>query len=900
MNDSTADTLPKHFEFATREREIYTAWERSGVFAPENLGSTTKGTFTICMPPPNANGELHIGHCYGFTVMDILGRFHRALGEAVLLLPGKDHAGIQTQVVFEKKLKSEGIDFTKLPVDDLYKRCYDFCIDRSQYMRDQERSLGLTADWSKELFTLDPALTEVIYDTFIRLWNDKLVYRGNRIINWSVFSQTGISDVEVEYKEAKGSLWYICYPLADGPAKSGRTITLKSGKEIAIGSPGIFTATTRPETMLGDTALAVHPEDDRYQQFIGKHVRVPLIGRAIPVIADERVDPKYGTGVIKVTPAHDFLDYEIGQSHKLEAIQVVGKDGKMTPASGPSYQGLKIEDCRKKVVQDLEAAGLLLDIEEIQHKVPIGERGKDIIEPLISDQWFLAVDAPGNSLKQRALELIKSGKINIFPSRFGVLFEQWLENLRDWNISRQLWWGHRMPVWYGPDGQTYVGKSAPQGSGWTQETDTFDTWFSSGQWAFSTLARQGLLDFDAPQKSRYFPSHTMVMGRDILLFWACRMLLLTTYRMGDVPWKNIYFTGLIRDEHGQKMSKSKGNGVEPKEIVAQFGTDALRLGLVIGASPGNDLSIGTKKIEGYSKFINKLWNAAKLIELKLSNQPTVKDLTERDLKFTSPTANWMFAQLEQVRANVTAKLKSYDLSIAADELYNFTWQIYCDWYLEFMKALLDSDDMATRVEVQRATLVSFRALLTMLHPFIPFVTEELYLHIAGRCVPGLQDSPALISRRWPENLGTFSRPTSIDEACQIINSIRSVKAALGIQHKQIRVALSNALGSEEALLVRSVARVEIVGPSAIPEDKQLKKPYQGGVITCEVDERDKYRKRLEQDLETNQKIVATLESKLAGTFATLAKPDVVALERERLTAAKFIVGSIQEELKYFT
>jgi valyl-tRNA synthetase len=885
-----ASALDKHFDFGARESQISALWEHHAIGQP---ASNDRPVFNIAMPPPNANGELHLGHSFGYTVMDILGRFHRLLGERVLLLPGKDHAGIQTQVVYEKKLKTEKVDTSGLSREELFERCYDFCIDRAQYMRAQEKTVGLSADWSRELFTLDPRLSDIVFETFERMWRDGLIYRGKRIINWSVFSQTAISDVEVEYKEQDGGLWFIAYPfVTPPPSLPTHELTLPSGEKIPVGARGMITATTRPETMLGDTALAVHPEDPRYRDLIGRTVRVPLVNREIPIIGDKRVDPTYGTGVVKVTPAHDFLDYDIGRDHELPMIQVIGKDGKMTPEAGAAFAGLTTTAAREAVIQRLTEEGRLVDTATMKHKVPIGERGKDIIEPLISEQWFVNVDKPGNSLKGRALELIRSGKIKVYPARFQVLFEQWLENLRDWNISRQIWWGHRLPVWYRRAGETeevHVGRTSP-GPGWEQDTDTFDTWFSSGQWAFSTMAAHGLVDLDAkPPTSPFFPTHTMVMGRDILFFWACRMLLLTTYRVGDVPWRNIFFTGLIRDEHGQKMSKSKGNGIEPNEMISKFGADALRLALVMGASPGNDINLGPKKIEGYSKFINKVWNAAKLVELKVGHLPPLGDTPA---SITLQANRWIMVELARVHGVVTAKLHEYEISIAADELYNFVWSTFCDWYLEIMKVWVEAGSPEEVREVQWTATTVLRAALTMLHPFIPFVTEEIHQRL-GFLRTG---TTPLATAAWPAPPVAPPIDGTLPVVTEIVSAIRSVKAALVIPHKEIRVAVSGEFNREANLLISQLARVTFVPAAEIAPELALRRPYSGGVIVCEVEGKENYRKRLEKDLATNRGIIESLDKKLSGAFATQAKPEIVEKERERLTQARQATAALEAEL----
>jgi valyl-tRNA synthetase len=893
--DASKPTLPpsaltKHFEFRDREAELYRIWEESGAFSPEKARDPKLPVFNIAMPPPNANGELHLGHSYGYTIMDIFGRFNRLKGAPVLLLPGKDHAGIQTQVVFEKKLQNEKVDIRSIPTSDLFERCYAFCTDRAQYMRAQEKRLALSADWSRELFTLDPRLTDIIYETFEMMWRDGLVYRGNRIINWSVFSQTGISDVEVEYKEQDGSLWFIRYPFADAmEGGSNQEIKLPSGKLVSISAGGLIVATTRPETMLGDTALVVHPEDERYQSLVGKSVIVPLVNRRIRIIADKRVDPTFGTGVVKVTPAHDFLDYDIGQDHKLEIVSVIGKNGKMTEAAGAEFAGLSISKCREAVIAKLTESGALIDEMKMKHKVPIGERGKDTIEPLISEQWWVNVDKPGNSLKGAALELLRSGKVKIYPARFQTLFEQWLENLRDWNISRQLWWGHRLPVWYKEkDGkqEIYVGRTAPKEDGWVQDKDTFDTWFSSGQWAYSTMSAQGLVDLKVGN-SKHFPTHTMVMGRDILFFWACRMLLLTAYRLKEVPWKNIFFTGLVRDEHGQKMSKSKGNGIEPNKVIEKFGTDALRLALVMGGTPGNDINFSERKVEGYSKFINKLWNAAKLLEMKVAEH--VPQAMPKSI--TAAPNRWILNELQRVHKVVTTQLEQYEPSIAADELYTFSWSVYCDWYLEMLKIIVEKGDATARAESAWTALFTFRSILTMLHPFVPYVTEELFQKL-----PFVKDGALLCTREWNVGIPAVAPAETIATVIDAVTGIRSVKAALMIPLQRIRAALPTTLDAESTHLIAELAKVDLVAEAAIPENLALRKPVACGIVVCEVEGKENYRLRLEKDLGTNKALATELETKLAGSFATQAKPDLVEKERERLVQAKRMATDLEREL----
>lgn len=924
---SPSRSLPKFFDFASREAQLYEVWEKSGVFKPES-NPTSTSAFSIALPPPNANGELHLGHCFGETIIDVLGRFHRLRGEKVLLIPGKDHAGIQTQVVYEKLLRKEGIDPTQLTSEELYRRCYEFCINRSSYMRAQEKMLGLSADWDRELFTLDSRLSDVIFDTFKKLWEEGLVYRGTRIVNWSVLCQTSISDVEVEYKDTEGGFWFIRYPLE----KSGKEIrsthrfsfdevvkgegaslltstkhdTLAIGEIVEVEGQevshfavykiardatvllplyviegALIAGTTRPETMLGDTALAVHPKDPRYTQYVGEVVQVPLTGRSVKVIADARVDPLFGTGVVKVTPAHDFTDFDIGQDHTLEILQVIGKDGRMTESAGPEFFGLTASECRLKVTELLQEKGYLHAQMIINHKVPVGERGKDVIEPLLSQQWFLAVDSLGNSLKQRALDMLRSGKITVYPSRASRLIEQWLVNLRDWNISRQLWWGHRIPVWY-RDAEVVVSKEKPEGEGWVPESDTFDTWFSSGQWPFSTAMALGLMEGDM------FPTHTMVMGRDILFFWACRMLLLTTYRMEDLPWKNIFFHGLVLDEHGQKMSKSKGNGIEPKYLVDKYGTDALRLALLLGTTSGNDLRLHEKKVEGYSKFINKLWNAAKLIELKTGGAPTT-----RPHSLSLASSRWILSELKRCHAQVSALLSQYEISMAGEHLYSFIWGEFCDWYLEMCKVLLEHMNPQEQEEVRYVVVEVLEQILILLHPFAPFVTEEIYQSLECFRGRGLL-AAGRWERAWALEIDSQAK-SSLDDVKEFVSSIRSVKSALNITHKVIPSILPCELPREETILVERLARV-MTAVDKIDEAKLLRKPTSKGPLALQVEDKESYRSRLDKELSSLKNQQEQIERKLGGAFSRQAKAELVAAEKLKLEEVRMHLSTLENEL----
>ena len=1004
--------LDKYFDYKQKEAELYRKWEKAGCFKVENTGrhAGKKGSneagdsgaplserpssqpdghdspvFDITMPPPNANGEMHLGHCYGHTLMDILGRYHRLKGERVMLVPGKDHAGIQTQVVFERKLREEGVALEKMPREDFWQRCYEFCTDRAGYMRSQEKMLGTSADFDREIFTLDPRVSEVVYETFFRMWRDGLVYRGTRMVHWSVYSQTSISDVEVEYKEEKGHLWHIRYPLLDKvkkpkrkrihladlgkvemlhnagnhwviilPAAGGRfaqigeaivkmdetngveierdyilfrieeykggkvkpdvlsrfneTIRVKilqSKKDLTVmevvpdldDDENIVVATTRPETMLGDTAVAVHPSDPRYTHLVGKKVRVPMVNREIKIIADDRIDIGFGTGAVKVTPAHDFTDNEIGHDHKLEEIQVIDKFGKMTAAAGSDYRGLSIDQCREKLVSDLKEADLLILTEEIMHKVPIAERGKDIVEPLISTQWFVSVDKEGLSLKKRALELINSGRIKVYPARMKELIVQWLENLRDWNISRQILWGHRLPVWYKNKDtdreKIHIGKKAPDDSGWEQETDTFDTWFSSGQWPYSTLASLGFLDLENPSGSEFFPTHTMLMGRDILFFWACRMLLFSAYRMNDIPWKNIYFTGLIRDAKGQKMSKSKGNGIEPKEMLQKYGADPLRAGLVAGSSAGLDIKFNEKKVDAYAKFLNKIWNAAKLVAIKGEGDYRLKLPLYDELKLNS--SKWILGQLLEVQKEFCKRMDNYEFSNALELIYHFSWDVFCSWYLEINKVELEQASEFTE-EIKVSMFKVLAGVLQMLHPFMPFVTEEIHESLeklGGEKL--LAEERFAVVEGFRENL-YMEAGAEIQKMMNLVTACREVRQVLGKGFSdRLQLCPDFAVSAGALELAKKLGNADMVD---LKDGPAIVKPYATGkvLIACLPAEKTRFKENLQKSLGKKEQELALLEKILTPGFREKADPDLVAERENQYTRLHTEVEILSQEL----
>jgi valyl-tRNA synthetase len=694
--------MDKIYNHKEVEEKWYSFWEKKGYFKP----NSSKKAFSIILPPPNANGRLHIGHAM-YVIEDILIRYHRMLGDSTLWLPGADHAGILTQVVYERELEKKGKSRQDLGRDEFYKQTYSFTQKNKKEMYDQLRAMGFSLDWSREKFTLDPEISKSVYSTFKKLYDDGLIYRGTRMINWCPRCATVLSDLEVVHKEKEGNIWFIKYPIKG------------SEKHVIV-------ATTRPETMLGDTAVAVNPGDSRYKDVVGKTVILPLMNREIPVIADSFVDKEFGTGAVKITPAHDPNDYEAGLRHQLEQIQVIGQDDNMTDKSGV-YSGLDKYVARKKIVADLEELGLLERTERHSSNIGLCERCGTVVEPLVSLQWFVAVNKNGNSgknLAKDALEVVKTKKIKIIPSRFEKIYYNWMENLHDWCISRQLWWGHQIPVWY-RGGETYVGVESPSGDGWVQDPDTLDTWFSSGQWPFNTLGYEQKADSDF---KKFYPTSVMETGYDILFFWVARMIMLGLYVTDKVPFETVYLHGLVRDEKGQKMSKSKGNAIDPLIAADQYGADAVRMALVFGTGAGNDANISEQKIKGMRNFTNKLWNIGRYIIDMKPERVNYKSKTNADDQM-------ILKDLEGVSASVTKAISDYRFSQAAEELYDFVWHRFADKYVEASKTRREDSQPVLEQVLEKS--------LRLLHPFMPLITEEIWQKLPRKSVDSIMISS------WP-------------------------------------------------------------------------------------------------------------------------------------------------------
>ncbi len=744
-----AKELAKQYDPKEVEDRIYKQWLDGKYFHAKC--EKDKKTFTIVIPPPNITGQLHMGHALDNTLQDILIRFKRMQGYDTLWVPGTDHASIATEAKIVEKMKSEGVTKEDVGREGFLERAWAWKKQYGGRIIEQLKKLGSSCDWDRERFTLDEGCSDAVKEVFVRLYNKGLIYRGERIINWCPHCKTSISDAEVEYEEQAGHFWHLRYPFADG-------------------SGYLQLATTRPETLLGDTAVAVNPSDERYKHLVGKTLILPLVHREIPVVADDYVEPDFGTGVVKITPAHDPNDFEVGLRHNLEVINVLTDDARIVE-DYPKYAGMDRYEARKAIVADLESEGVLVKVEDYTHNVGTCYRCGSTVEPKVSKQWFVKM----KPLAAPAIEAVKKGDTKFIPQRFEKVYFHWLENIRDWCISRQLWWGHRIPAWYCADcGEITVSKTEPHecahchGKNIEQDGDTLDTWFSSALWPFSTLGwPEETEDF-----KHYYPTNTLVTGYDIIPFWVMRMMFSGLEQTGEVPFDTVLIHGLVRDPQGRKMSKSLGNGVDPLEVIAEYGADALRFSLAIGNSPGNDMRYIPERVESSRNFANKIWNAARFILMNLESD----EIIPLDISALALEDKWILSKYNKLISEVTDNLDKYELGIAVQKLYDFIWDIFCDWYIEICKSRLNGDDEAAKNTARSVLVYVFTGTLALLHPFMPFITEEIW-----QSMPHSGD--ALMVAAWPEfgkELEFTKEESEFEKIMAVIKAIRNRRAEMNV------------------------------------------------------------------------------------------------------------------------
>ncbi|MCY3946399.1 MAG: valine--tRNA ligase [Anaerolineaceae bacterium] len=738
-------SMPKTFDFAAAEKRLYDWWERNGWFRPE-VAPEDAEPFVISIPPPNVTGALHIGHALFVSIEDLMIRHARMQGKAALWVPGSDHAGIATQLQIERMFADEGRSKDDVGREEFLERTWAWKERYGGEILHQLRRMGASCDWERERFTLDDGLSGAVRDVFIALYEQGLIYRGPRLVNWSPGLQTAVSDLEVEHAEETGLMYLFRYPLSDGGH--------------------IPVATTRPETILGDTAVAVHPDDERYRHLVGQTALVPMLNREIPVIADPQVERDKGSGALKVTPGHDPNDFDIGERHGLPVLNVMNRDASMNENAGP-YAGLDRFVCRERMWADMSAAGLTIKAEEIRHSVPRSQRGGEIIEPMVSVQWFLNVEP----LAQRALEAVRDGRIRIVPERFTRVYYHWLENIEDWCLSRQLWWGHRIPAWYGPDGEVHVGVDAPTGEGWTAEEDVLDTWFSSGLWPFSTLGwPQQTADLQ-----RFYPTTMMETGYDILFFWVARMIMLGLWFTDEVPFHTVYLHGMVRDGKGRKISKTLDNSIDPLEYMDRFGADPLRFTLVTSGTPGNDVNVDVKRIEGNWRFVNKLWQMASFVVRNLGEEESA---WQHDSRPHDLYSHWILSRLDTLLRNTNRQFYGYLYGEAGRQIHDFLWHEFADWYIEFSKIALYGDDEHGRQRTLQTLVHVLETGLRLLHPFMPFVTEEIWQQLP-------HEGDTIMLAPWPEpdpELQDADAEAIMDTLIELVRGVRNARSEYNVPH----------------------------------------------------------------------------------------------------------------------
>jgi valyl-tRNA synthetase len=845
--------LAKTYDPKEVEDRIYQFWLDGNYFHAEK--DPEKKPYTIVIPPPNITGQLHMGHALDETMQDILIRWRRMQGYSALWLPGTDHAAIATEAKIVAAMREEGITKDQIGREAFLERAWEWKKKYGGRIVEQLKKLGSSCDWERESFTMDEGCSKAVREVFIRLYEEGLIYRGKRIINWCPNCKTSISDAEVEFSERDGFFWHVRYPFKDG-------------------SGYLELATTRPETMLGDTAVAVHPEDERYKALIGKTLILPLVGREIPVIADEYVERDFGTGVVKITPAHDPNDYEVGLRHNLEVINVMDESGAINE-NGGKYAGMPGLEARKQIVADLKEQGFLVKVEPIKHNVGECYRCKTVVEPRVSEQWFVKMKL----LAEPAIQAVEDGRTKFVPDRFSKIYFHWLENIRDWCISRQLWWGHRIPAWYCEDcGEMIVSREEPHvcpkcGSAHLrQDPDTLDTWFSSALWPFSTL---GWPD-KTPDLDYFYPTNTLVTGYDIIFFWVVRMMFSGLKHTGEVPFNTVLIHGLVRDSQGRKMSKSLGNGIDPLQVIDEYGADALRFMLATSTSPGNDMRYSVEKVEACRNFANKIWNAVRFILMNTEDHDVPNALPEN----LSLADRWIVDAFNHLVQEVTENLEHFELGVAGQKVYDFLWDVFCDWYIEISKIRLNSGDEAQAQPVRQVLVWVMSGTLQLLHPFMPYITEEIWQSLP-------HDGEAIVVSKWPEYDPAHCFPEAgaeMEKIMDVVRSVRNRRAEMNVQpsrktHLYVETVSAETFQAGTPILERLAfaSGVEIGAQFNVPGAVTIVTP--GAKVFIPMDElvdKDAELKRLTKELESAQKQYDTAQAKLKNEkFISKAPADVV-------------------------
>lgn len=940
MTDKETQELAKSFEPNEIEARWYPAWEKRGCFKAGL--DPKKPAFSIQLPPPNITGILHMGHAFNQTVMDTLTRYHRMAGFNTMWLPGTDHAGIATQIVVERKLEKEGISRRDMKREDFIAKIWEWQKFSGGTILEQMRRMGDSVDWDRLYFTMNPKLSKVVIETFVKLYEEGLIYRGKRLVNWDPKLQSAVSDLEVESEEADGHLWEIRYPGADG-------------------SEGVIVATTRPETLFGDQAVAVHPEDERYKSLVGKMLKLPLTDREIPVIADEYVDREFGSGCVKITPAHDFNDFEVGRRHNLAMLNVLTKTARMNENVPAKYQGMDRYECRKAAVEDLKAAGLLVAVKPIKHMVPRVSRTGEIVEPMLSEQWYMAMSKPapegslypGKSIAEVGLDAVESGEVNIFPAEWRGVYRQWLENIQDWCLSRQLWWGHQIPAWYDESGRVYVArteeeaqKQAGEGVKLTRDEDVLDTWFSSALVPFSTLGWPHPEGDEKTAYDLYLPSTVLVTGYDILFFWVARMVMMTRHFTGRVPFKNVYIHGLVRDAEGKKMSKSEGNTLDPLDIIqgidlehliekntrglrqpekapiveaklrknypngiAAHGADALRFTMAAYATLGRNVNFDLKRAEGYRNFCTKLWNATRFVLMNVEGKDCGVGATANEPMQFSFVDKWIISEFERTVKEVTTAYEDYRLDNAANAIYSFVWNQYCDWYVELSKVQLRGSEAEQRAT--RHTLVTvLEAVLRLAHPIIPFITEELWQKVSVTAGVRKSDEDAfLMLQTYPTfdamkvDADAVARMTTIQAQIDSIRNLRSEMKLPPSQKMPLLISGPEAECAAAAPYLQQLARLE-----SVTHVEDLQQAAQGSVAPVAIVGDSKLMLKVEIDVKAERERLSKEAARLAGEvkkcqsklgnerFVSKAPAAVVDTEKKRLAEFTALLAKVEEQL----